>query len=417
MGTRALFLPPEKVTARFVAHVMYAREQRGRTRLSLRSCAKAATRELSIEAADAENEGASFDPGEVPFYARLGKWLGIERRHARIAAIALNNHPLKTRRLVRRGLLKGQRFCPSDPEEGRRLAAAHRAIRLACHRAREYAAGRIRGSQLADSLPPELPLGKPTPIPKTYAPDVLVAIPRAAARARLDLRSTVFDGIDLWEAPELSWLDPSGKPRTVRGEFRIPANSDKLIESKSLKLYLHSLNQERYECDESVVSTITRDLSERVECDVSVLFRPVDELPGRSRGNLPGTCIDAEPIEVDTYALHPDHLKGAAEISGASEPVEEALVTHLFRSLCPVTAQPDWASVSLRYRGPRIARDRLLLYWVSYRETRAFHEVCVERMFADLQVYCRPEWLEIDARFALRGGLAIHPSRKGLRRT
>jgi len=266
---------------------------------------------------------------------------------------------------------------------------------------------------LNDPLPPELPLGKPTAIPESYAPEVLVALPRALARARLEITETPFIGMDRWEAPELSWLDGSGKPCVALGEFRFASTSEMLIESKSLKLYLHSLNQDRFGSDADFRARIVRDLSGCAGCDVEVLLHPVGKALEHARGCMPGTCIDTETLENVDYTLRSDLLEGAAE----GDSIEETLTTHLFRSLCPVTRQPDWASLALTYRGPRIARDKLLRYWISFRSTQAFHESCVERMFMDLDRYCRPEWVELDARFALRGGLAIHPLRKSLQRT
>jgi len=261
-------------------------------------------------------------------------------------------------------------------------------------------------------LPPDLPLGKASSIPDAYAPGVLVPIPRSTAQAQLGVERTDFRGVDRWEAPEVSWLDRRGKPEVACGEFRVPADSRCLIESKSLKLYLFSLNQEGFRSREEVRSTIARDLSAAAGCEVEVEFHPLGTVPDRARGRMPGACIDELGLGeegVPSAAGRIEALRGTGE--GV---VQETLCTHLFRSLCPVTSQPDWASIALHYRGPRIDRVGLLRYWVSYRTTPGFHESCVERMFTDLDRACRPEWMQLEARFALRGGLAIHPLRKSL---
>ena len=82
-----------------------------------------------------------------------------------------------------------------------------------------------------------------------------------------------------------------------------------------------------------------------------------------------------------------------------------------FTSICPVTGQPDFASVQVRYRGAAIDRERLLAYLVSFRRHPGFHEHCVERIFADVWQRCRPQWLAIQARFTRRGGVDINPWR------
>ena len=247
------------------------------------------------------------------------------------------------------------------------------------------------------------------PTPERYAPEALVALPRALARARDGVGETEWRGVDLWEATEVSWLDVRGKPRVALGELRVPADSACLVESKSLKLYLHSLNGERM-AEEEVRATIARDLSRAADADVEVRLLPLDDVPERRRGKLPGCCIDEEPLEIERFELAPELLDGA----GRGVLVDETLTTHLFRSLCPVTGQPDWASLALSYRGPRIDRASLLGYWLSFRETAAFHESCVERMFVDLTERCSLEWIDLEARFAPRGGLAIHPRRWSL---
>ncbi len=121
--------------------------------------------------------------------------------------------------------------------------------------------------------------------------------------------------------------------------------------------------------------------------------------------DLPGESIDSRNGFVETDAPEPTLLKRGTGFG------EESLRTALFRSNCPVTGQPDYADVVVHYRGPRIDRTALLKYFISYRRHAAFHETCVERMFIDIALHCRPEQLTVYARFLRRGGIDINPFR------
>jgi len=230
-------------------------------------------------------------------------------------------------------------------------------------------------------------------------------IERGLARAELGLVAPLpFIGVDFWTAYELSWLDARGKPQVAIAEFTVPADSPSLVESKSLKLYLNGYAQTRMESDRALHERITRDLSRAAEADVAVTLLPVaDALP---LGELDGDCIDDLALEIDDYGPpNPDHLR--VHEDGA----DEALVSHLFKSNCPVTGQPDWASVQVRYRGARIDRAGLLRYLVSYRGHQGFHEQCVERIFCDVAARCLPQELSVYARYTRRGGIDINPFR------
>ena len=123
--------------------------------------------------------------------------------------------------------------------------------------------------------------------------------------------------------------------------------------------------------------------------------------------NLEGEVIDDLPVEISHYGPpRAEFLSSDPELRA-----DEVLVSHLLKSNCPVTGQPDWASVQIRYAGPRIARDGLLRYLVSYRNHSDFHEQCVERIFMDLWTRCKPIKLEVYARYTRRGGLDINPWR------
>ncbi|MEP6881267.1 MAG: NADPH-dependent 7-cyano-7-deazaguanine reductase QueF [Dokdonella sp.] len=254
-------------------------------------------------------------------------------------------------------------------------------------------------------------LGKSVLVSNHYNPDLLFPIPRAAGREVLGLGASLpFDGVDIWNAYELSWLDARGKPQVAVGEFRIPASSPNLIESKSFKLYLNSINQTRYANAEQVRAMLAMDLSAAAGAEIGV---ELSLLPKVARAmaaieSLAGDCIDDLNIEVDHYGPPKPELLG---LVGDAPIVDEALVSHLLKSNCPVTGQPDWASVQISYAGRQIDRTGLLRYLVSYRNHDDFHEQCVERIFSDILARCAPQHLTVYARYTRRGGLDINPWR------
>ena len=249
----------------------------------------------------------------------------------------------------------------------------------------------------------------PSGQPDEYSPDLLQSIPRAEGRGRLGIAGALpFAGEDIWNAYELSWLDTCGKPFVATGEFRIPANSPHIIESKSLKLYLNSLNGARYESLETVRSIIAADLGGVCGAEARVRLHASASTGVPAQGEPIGRCIDTKELEVPAYDLDPELLKDSVD---SRSPVAETLHSNLLKTNCPVTGQPDWATVMIRYRGPRIRRGALLAYLVSYRNHAEFHEQCVERMFVDIERYCRSTALSVYARYLRRGGLDINPFR------
>ena len=250
----------------------------------------------------------------------------------------------------------------------------------------------------------ELPLGRHVDYPREYDAALLFAIPRALGRGHIgiDADRLPFVGSDRWHAYELSWLDAQGKPRVATATFEVPADSPNLIESKSLKLYLNSFNATRLDSDAVVRERIVRDLSHVAGAPVAMSFGlpPIDE-------SGTGESIDEQAIAIDSYGP-PDATLLAAD---ASDVIEETLSSALLKSNCPVTGQPDWARVVIRYRGPRLDRAALLRYLVSFRDHAEFHEQCVERIFTDLLARTRPQSLSVEARYTRRGGLDINPWR------
>lgn len=252
------------------------------------------------------------------------------------------------------------------------------------------------------------PLGRPVVYCDHYAPELLFPIARQFKRDELGLRARAlpFIGEDVWNAYELSWLNPRGKPVVALGRFTVPAASPWLIESKSLKLYLNSFNQTAFDSLEVVRETLVRDLSAAAGAAVAVELASLSDAPRREFGVPQGALLDELDVAIDAYAPQPGVL-----CVEAGDEVEETLYSHLLKSNCLVTGQPDWAMIVVRYAGPRIHRESLLRYIVSFRTHNEFHEQCVERVFCDVLAACRPRRLAVWARYTRRGGLDINPFR------
>jgi 7-cyano-7-deazaguanine reductase len=253
------------------------------------------------------------------------------------------------------------------------------------------------------------PLGQSVAYASRYDAGLLFPIPRAQGRAELGLGETLpFRGVDLWNAYELSWLDAHGKPCVALGEFRVPASSPAIIESKSFKLYLNSFNQERIGDALALREVLARDLSAAAGAPVAVAITPPQRFAGLALAELEGESIDAQELDIDDYGPpNAGHLR----LADAADEVQESLTSDLLKSNCPVTGQPDWASLQIRYAGRRIDRAGLLRYLISFREHAGFHEQCVERIYVDLLRRCAPTRLEVQARYTRRGGLDINPWR------
>ncbi len=259
----------------------------------------------------------------------------------------------------------------------------------------------------AHAMTTETLLGKAVAWPERYAPEVLCALPRRDSRKPLGIGEPLpFHGEDVWNAWELAWLDRRGKPVTATAVLRVPADSPNLVESKSLKLYLNSLSMTRFGSGDEVGAVIAGDLSRKTGSPVAVQVNAGVGGPGGTIAELPGHCIDGIDAECTAADVDPSLLTVAGDGT-----VSEALHSHLLRSNCPVTHQPDTGSVLVRYRGPAIDRAGLLRYLVSYRQHNAFHETCVERIFVDIRARCAPEQLTVYARYTRRGGLDINPFR------
>ncbi len=253
-----------------------------------------------------------------------------------------------------------------------------------------------------------LTLGQKTDYASEYDPSLLQPVPRSLNRDDLDLgESLPFKGCDIWTLYELSWLNQHGLPQVAVGEVTIPATSAHLIESKSFKLYLNSFNQTRFDNWQQVEKTLTDDLSVCAGEPVKVVLNHVQHYTQQPIVTMQGECIDEQDIEITDYQFNPAYLENAT----SDQQVTESLHSHLLKSNCLITNQPDWGSVEIQYQGRKINREALLRYIVSFREHNEFHEQCVERIFTDIMKYCQPTSLTVYARYTRRGGLDINPYR------
>jgi len=250
----------------------------------------------------------------------------------------------------------------------------------------------------------EIPLGNPTSYADQYDPGLLFAIRRAESRSALALGNDLpFNGCDIWTAWELTWLNSKGVPQVASAEIHVPAYAPCLIESKSLKLYLGSFAMTKIASPDKLRKMIETDLNLCTGSDVELHMHHTGSETNIEE--LAGDCIDSADTSCDVFDVEAGFLQTGDEV------VTETLHSHLLRSLCPVTDQPDLGSVMISYKGPQIDRNGLLRYIVSYRQHNDFHEACVERMFMDITQRCEPEQLTVYARYQRRGGIDINPFR------
>ncbi|AOZ67815.1 TPA: NADPH-dependent 7-cyano-7-deazaguanine reductase QueF [Haemophilus influenzae] len=254
-----------------------------------------------------------------------------------------------------------------------------------------------------------LKLGQKTEYASQYDRTLLQPVPRALNRDGLGItQNQPFTiGADIWTAYEISWLNEKGLPQVAIADIYLDYQSQNLIESKSFKLYLNSFNQSKFADFNAVQQTMQRNLIECAQGDVKVRLNPVAVYDAQKIEHLQGDCIDEQDIEITSYEFNADWLKDCV----SDEIVEEKLVSHLLKSNCLITNQPDWGSLHIHYVGKKINQEKLLRYVVSFRQHNEFHEQCVERIFCDLMHYAKPEKLTVYARYTRRGGLDINPFR------
>ena len=259
------------------------------------------------------------------------------------------------------------------------------------------------------TAPDDLSLGKQVDYEFEYNPDLLQGVPRSLSRDTLDLAnsSLPFDGIDTWTGYELSWLNLKGKPNVAILECHVPITSENLIESKSFKLYLNSFNQTKFASAEDVRQVLQADLSACAGETIEVKLILPEQFTSLQFKEFEGTLLDSLDVEIEQYSPNTQFL--ALAKSGAE--VKETLISHLLKSNCLITSQPDWASIQIRYEGKAIEHEGLLKYLISFRQHNEFHEQCVERIYNDIMQHCQPDKLTVCARYTRRGGLDINPFR------
>ena len=264
------------------------------------------------------------------------------------------------------------------------------------------------------NTPEQSQLGKTSAYADRYDPSLLFPLPREPKRREIGITGSVpFLGADLWTAYELSWLNPRGKPQVALAHITIPCESTHIVESKSFKLYLNSFNNTVFESADAVRERIRADIGAAiwhggpVMAGVGVKLLLPEAFGAEAVQELPGLCIDRLDVECTQYQPAPELLSAALH----EQPVNETLTSHLLKSNCLVTGQPDWGSVQISYTGPQIDQAGLLQYIVSFRNHNEFHEQCVERIYMDVMARCKPTKLMVYARYTRRGGLDINPWR------
>jgi 7-cyano-7-deazaguanine reductase len=261
---------------------------------------------------------------------------------------------------------------------------------------------------MTDNTPDQSPLGKSSAYQTQYAPELLFPIPRQQKRDEIGVAGTLpFFGVDIWNAYEISWLNMRGKPQVAIATVSVPADSPNIIESKSFKLYLNSFNQTRLANTDALLALLREDLSNAAGAQVHIRLTTPEQFGDLQMGEPEGLLLDRLDIEVDQYTPSPALLHANHD----EAPVEETLVSHLLKSNCLVTGQPDWGTVQIHYVGPQIDQEGLLRYLIGFREHNEFHEQCVERIFMDILRQCKPGKLSVYARYTRRGGLDINPWR------
>ncbi|SLJ83747.1 NADPH-dependent 7-cyano-7-deazaguanine reductase QueF [Psychrobacter sp. DAB_AL43B] len=260
-----------------------------------------------------------------------------------------------------------------------------------------------------------------TDYPTRYSPETLYPIARSMGRDAIGWQDDKLKvGVDWWHAFELSWLNTQGISQVAVARFGIPASSPFIVESKSLKLYLNSINFTEFASWEEVQALVAKDLSVCVQADVKVeLFALDDALSGLLITQPDGICIDNALVDSsDKVALceHPDASllsddKTDANLeSRSTQPY--TFYSNLLRSNCPVTNQPDWGTLAVSITSNKAINEASMLrYILSFRQHNGFHEQCVEQIFADLSQHYEPSELMVRAWYTRRGGIDINPCR------
>jgi 7-cyano-7-deazaguanine reductase len=248
-----------------------------------------------------------------------------------------------------------------------------------------------------------------TAYPSAYDPGLLFPISRQIGRTDLSLEADrlPFVGWDLWNAYEVSWLTPTGMPRVALLRVQVDALSPSIVESKSFKLYLNSINQTQFVSSQALLDTLSRDLCAVCDSPVKLSLIESAEFAQQRITEPSGICLDDQDLVIDRYTPDESLLCNVP----SSDVVTQSVYSRLLKSNCPITNQPDWACVQIDYTGHQIDLGGLLKYIVSFRDHGGFHEHCVEKIFTDIMHRCKASKLSVYARYTRRGGLDINPWR------
>ena len=219
-------------------------------------------------------------------------------------------------------------------------------------------------------------LGKATSNYSSASFKTLDPIPRA-------LNSDSF-GVDFWNAYEFTYLDKNNLPVLKVLEIAVPSNSKNIVESKSLKIYLNSFYKKKYKYQKDVLTVIKKDLDKITESSIKARF-------------------------VNKYINAPDSIN-LNNTKLKKTPSNKILLFTGFRSICPVTAQPDFANIYILTEA-KIDISWLNNFLVSYKDKGDFHEQCIEGIFSEINKKYEPKNLDIIGRFMRRGGIDINPIR------
>jgi 7-cyano-7-deazaguanine reductase len=252
------------------------------------------------------------------------------------------------------------------------------------------------------------PLGKVTEYKSTYDKSLLFPISREQNRKRLGIEKVIFQGYDAWNSYEVSFLNKNGKPEVRRCSIVYSSDSQNIVESKSLKLYLNSFCMTSFEDEKDVLKIIKNDLKQVLKTDFlevkffdftkSLKYFKIDKK----------LVIDDLDVEISKYNLDSELLKVNKD---KNDKVYE-LYSNLLKTNCPITGQPDWATVYVKYKSDfKLDESSFLKYLVSFRNHNDYHESCCETIFRDVFEIVKPEVLVVKCFFTRRGGIDINPCR------
>ena len=206
--------------------------------------------------------------------------------------------------------------------------------------------------------------------------DLLDSIPRN--------RKKIEHGIDIWNVYDFMFKDKKEVPHLKVLEIIIPSNSKFIVESKSMKLYLNSFYDTAFTNQSEILKKIKRDLKSLIKNDVKLRF------------------IDKFSVEPKNINLNQSNCETIQR--------RKIIKFNGFRSICPVTSQPDFANIYI-YSSDSLSRDWLLSYLTSFKDHGDFHEQCIESVFNTILRNFNPKHLEVAGRFQRRGGIDINPVR------